>query len=74
MNRAGTTWWAAVAAPLVGVPLLVGMLALTAPARSTGDAEVSPVTEPGEVFVVQTPITAEECEAPQESGDGMASA
>lgn len=39
-NR-GTPWWAVVVAPLIGVPALVGLLALIAP----GDQAAEPVDD-----------------------------
>lgn len=35
-------WWAVIGAPLVGVPLIVGVLALAAPEREATGADTDP--------------------------------
>lgn len=35
-------WWAVIGAPLVGVPLIVGLLALAAPERDASGADTDP--------------------------------
>ncbi len=62
-RRSAVPWWAAFGAPLMGVPLLVGLLALaapraaqeapvqTAPSSFTTDEVVDPVPEAAERMV-----------------------
>ena len=56
-NKSTCPWWAAFGAPLLGVPLLVGLLAL----GSTGDANVGV----GEDVEVEASYTIEQSEAMQ---------
>ena len=56
--------WAAIGAPLIGVPLLVALLALTAPAHRTPSVEpaVGAAAEQVEVLPVEQTIDATEQE------------
>lgn len=56
-NKSACPWWAAFGAPLLGVPLLVGLLAL----GSTGDAKVDAGKD------VEASYTIEQSEALQAS-------
>ena len=53
-EKKGAPWWAAVGAPLVGVPLMVALLALTSPEEKAqvGEPEVGFGTEQVETPVV----------------------
>lgn len=47
LNRASTIpWWAAFGAPLLGVPLIVGLLAWSAPAVPESDTATEPGVQP----------------------------
>jgi uncharacterized protein (UPF0212 family) len=53
-KHAATSWWAAIGAPLIGVPLLIALLSLAAPKSAAGVAkpEVGQATEQLEVTTV----------------------
>ena len=52
-NRKSIPWWAALGAPLVGIPLLVALLALTAPAEQISAIDEDAVVH-SEQLEVQT--------------------
>lgn len=65
-KKSAVPWWAAFGAPLLGVPLLVGLLALgsagDAKAGVAGDAETGYVTEQSEALQASAempPVTVE---------------
>ena len=60
-NRRAIPWWAALGAPLVGIPLMVALLSLAAPAeRAPADTPESVVTiEQVDAQSVDIPIDAD---------------
>ena len=58
-RRSDIPWWVALGAPLIGVPLLVGLLAVTAPSAPSAVLDETPVTV--EVVAVDAPLAVEGC-------------
>lgn len=64
-NRQPVPWWAAIGAPLVGVPLLVGLLALASPkADTSGEIDSAVTVEQIDLQPVEQEISGEESEHP----------
>lgn len=58
-RRTDMPWWAALGAPLIGVPLLVGLLAVTAPASPSAVLDEAPAAL--DVVAVDAPLDVEGC-------------
>ncbi len=58
-EKRAVPWWAAIGAPLVGVPLMVGLLALVAPKDSGPEAKTDDEWQEIESVVLPAELPAE---------------